>query len=70
MFEITCFDAETISYRRIGLKARVRRWLRIRRWRTADHDDCLSFMGPCQFCRERLDHLRSGAVPVARVVSR
>lgn len=37
-----------------------RMWLgwKTRGWRADDHDDCMSFMGPCNLCLERLEYKR------------
>jgi hypothetical protein len=37
-------------------------WWKTRNWRPEDHDDCMSFMGPCiapsPSCAERLEYVR------------
>lgn len=37
---------------------RMRLWWRTRKWKPEDHDDCMSFMGPCNLCRERMEYVR------------
>lgn len=67
MIDTTMWDPSLHPKSRPGLIARVQRWWRIRRWRPADHSDCLSFLGPCDLCLEVIA-ARGPRLPSARVV--
>ena len=56
------------------LRRMLARW-RSRGWKAEDHDDCMAFMGPCNFCREYIiargypDPWRPRSLPEARVIT-
>jgi hypothetical protein len=36
---------------------RIKLWWRVKRWKPRHHSDCISFLGPCNLCRERLIYI-------------